>query len=76
MINKMLLTFLPISHILLSEQGDYSVVEKAEPDPLNLLANTDVGSKNSDLSLLRFPILIEGAFFIQSNKITMFAREL
>ena len=42
---KILLTFNPISPILLSKQGDYSVVEKAEPDPLNLLANTNVGSE-------------------------------
>ncbi len=41
---KNLLTFNPISHILLFEQGDYSVVEKAEPDPLNLLVNTNAGS--------------------------------
>ena len=39
-----LLTFNPISPILLSKQGDYSVVEKVKPDPLNLLANTNVGS--------------------------------
>ena len=39
-----LLTFNPISPILFSKQGDYSVVEKAKPDPLNLLANTNVGS--------------------------------
>lgn len=39
------LTFLPISPILSSEQGNYSVVEKAEPDPLNLLANTGVGKQ-------------------------------
>ena len=62
--------------IILLNAGELIRVEKVKPDPLNLLANTDVGSKNSDLSLLRFPILIEGAFFIQSNKITMFAREL
>ena len=41
---KILLTFNPISPILLSKQGDYSVVEKVKPDPLNLLANTNVGS--------------------------------
>jgi hypothetical protein len=41
---RILLTFNPISPILLSKQGDYSVVEKAKPDPLNLLANTNVGS--------------------------------
>ena len=40
-----LLTFNPISPILLSKQGDYSVVEKVKPDPLNLLANTNVGSE-------------------------------
>ena len=34
------------SHITytISKQGDYSVVEKAEPDPLNLLVNTNAGS--------------------------------
>ena len=42
--HRILLTFNPISPILLSKQGDYSVVEKAKPDPLNLLANTNVGS--------------------------------
>ncbi len=26
------------------KRGNYCVVEKAEPDPLNLLANTNVGS--------------------------------
>jgi hypothetical protein len=41
---KILLTFNPISPILLFKQGDYSVVEKVKPDPLNLLANTNVGS--------------------------------
>jgi len=41
---KILLTFNPVSPILLSKQGDYSVVEKVKPDPLNLLANTNVGS--------------------------------
>lgn len=41
---RILLTFNPISPILLSKQGDYSVVEKVKPDPLNLLANTNVGS--------------------------------
>jgi len=41
---KILLTFNPISPILYPSRGDYSVVEKAEPDPLNLLANTNVGS--------------------------------
>ena len=41
---KNLLTFDSISSILLSKQGDYSVVEKVKPDPLNLLANTNVGS--------------------------------
>ena len=41
---KILLTFNPISPILLSKQGDYGVVEKVKPDPLNLLANTNVGS--------------------------------
>ena len=41
---RILLTFNPISPILFSKQGNYSVVEKAKPDPLNLLANTNVGS--------------------------------
>ena len=41
---KNLLTFDSISSILLSKQGDYNVVEKVKPDPLNLLANTNVGS--------------------------------
>lgn len=29
---------------IIKKQGDYFVVEKAKPDPLNLLANTNVGS--------------------------------
>lgn len=40
----MILTFDSVSPILLSKQGDYSVVEKVKPDPLNLLVNTNVGS--------------------------------
>lgn len=43
--HKILLTFSSIFRILLLKQGDYSVVEKAEPDPLNLLANTNVGTR-------------------------------
>ena len=42
--HRILLTFNPISPILLSKQGDYSVVEKVKRDPLNLLANTNIGS--------------------------------
>ena len=30
--------------IIIKKQGDYCVVEKVKPDPLNLLANTNVGS--------------------------------
>ena len=30
--------------IINKKQGDYCVVEKVKPDPLNLLANTNVGS--------------------------------
>ena len=30
--------------IIIKKQGDYCVVEKAKPDSLNLLANTNVGS--------------------------------
>ncbi len=41
---KTLLTFNPISSILFFKQGDYGVVEKVKPDPLNLLVNTNVGS--------------------------------
>lgn len=42
---KILLTFHPIAPILLFEQGDYSVVEKVEPDPLDLSANIGVGKQ-------------------------------
>lgn len=47
---KTLLTFNPISPILLFKQGDYSVVEKVKPDPLNLSVNTVVGSNHLILS--------------------------
>ena len=30
--------------IIIKKQGDYCVVEKVKPAPLNLLANTNVGS--------------------------------
>ena len=65
---KILLTFNPISPILLSKQGDYSVVEKVKPDPLNLLANTNEAISYAVLRLKELLMIWKFYFFITRRK--------
>jgi len=67
---KILLTFHPIAPILLFEQGDYSVVEKAEPDPLDLSANIGVGKQ------FFMPYCVWKSFWWFGNSIFLYYRKL